>query len=91
VVTALILKFLGLLAGFAVGLLPTMQSPTWLPTITQYVSDGMVQVGQLGAWIPLEAIRNSAALILGCYVIALAIRVSRMVLSVFTGGGGSAA
>lgn len=76
---------------FVVGLLPTRAVPGWVDSIGPSLQIVWNHANQLGAWIPWDAVGYVTAAVLSCMVIGLQIRLVRIVLSLFTGGGGSAA
>lgn len=85
---------IGVLAGlltFVIGLFPEVERPDWLDSVVTTIADGLQSASHYGQWIPLGAVGGSIAFVLACFAAAFAIRVVRMALSLFTGGGGSAA
>jgi len=90
------------LFAFVVGLFPSTQPPSWLNVGgggsssgfgTQSLG-GLVSIvqnfGLVSHWFPVGLLGPAVAIILTCMGAGFAVRVGRMVLSVFTGGGGSA-
>lgn len=77
--------------GWLLSLFPTFTVPDWVNTIGSYATQGITWVNGLHNWVPLEAMRVSLGFLLGCGAVVLAVRGFRIVLSLFTGGGGGAA
>jgi len=82
--------FSGALA-FLIGLLPTIEPPAWLSSGSTYMGDAAGFVSDLGNVLPIGALALGLVWVLACGAVALAVRFGRMGLSLFTGGGGSAA
>lgn len=90
-ITEYVLKFFAALGSFVVGLFPTIALPSWVATVTDFIRNGVGAVGAFGNMLPVTAVRLSFLFLLACLGAALAIRLARIALSTFTGGGGSAA
>lgn len=90
-ITKFVLEFAGGLMTFVLGLMPTVSLPGWFTTSTNTLSSSLAAIGGYGNWLPLVAIGNGVAFILACFGVAFAVRGFRVVLSLFTGGGGGAA
>jgi hypothetical protein len=65
--------------------------PDWLSGGTDAVSSLLVLVSSMGAWIPLDLCILMANLVLLSMVVSSSVKFMRILLSLFTGGGGSAA
>ena len=78
-------------AAFLIGLLPHWTPPSWLTTVTTTLADAVGYVTMLNGWVPIKAVGVAVAFILACSTLAWLIKAGRMVLSLATGGGGSAA
>lgn len=90
-ITKWVLEFIGALMGFVLGLMPQVSLPSWFQAAATTLDDALTTIGGYGQWMPLGAIGNGIAFVLLCFGIAFGVRVFRMVLSLFTGGGGGAA
>lgn len=90
-ITEAVLWVFSRLIAFLVGLFPSWTAPSWLTTSTSVLADAVGKIGMLSGWVPVQAVGTVVAFMLACSGIALALRFSRIGLSVFTGGGGSAA
>jgi len=83
------------LVTWFIDLLPSWSLPSWITgtgdgTIRGGADWAASNVGSLSNWIPLGTLSLVAAVVLVCIPIAIGIKVTRMVLSAFTGGGGGA-
>lgn len=66
-------------------------APGWLTGISGQLAT-LVQAGaSLGVWVPWGVLGTGMAAVASCLGISLTVRVIRIVVSLFTGGGGSAA
>lgn len=65
--------------------------PAWFDTSVTTLAGWIGQGRQFGAWLPMQAFSDVVTLLLAAYALSWAIRLGRIVLSAFTGGGGSAA
>lgn len=90
-ITEAIIWVFSRLVAFLVGLLPGWEAPAWLTSTTSTLGNAVGHVGMLDGWLPIRAIGTVVVFILACAGLALALRFGRMLLSVATGGGGSAA
>jgi hypothetical protein len=79
------------LLDLLLGLFPTVTMPTWVGMIADYFVQGVTVLNGMGNWVPLGAISTGLTFVLSCSAIAMTIRVARILISLFTGGGGSAA
>lgn len=75
----------------ALGGLPKMGPPDWLTTGSSAVSAVFSMADSMGAWFPGGLALTVILALLGVWVVGFGIKVVRMALSLFTGGGGSAA
>jgi len=79
------------IAEFIAGLFGDLQAPGWLQSAGDTWQSIMGQAAGLDPWIPWSVLSAVVTSLLACVVIGFGIKVVRMVLSLFTGGGGSAA
>lgn len=78
-------------AGFFVGLLGTAQAPSWINSMSGQIAD-LVNLGSsVGAWVPWSHVGIALAALLAAVAASFLVRVARIAVSLFTGGGGSAA
>lgn len=90
-ITGWILGLIAGLASFLFNALPNWDLPEWFTTAPIFLRTALSQAGQMGHWFPLTAIGLGASAIFAVWSLTLLLRIARMVLSLFTGGGGSAA
>jgi len=80
-----------LIAGFF-NLFPTLPSLSGAAAnIASALATISAKASQFGAWIPLGQVGNALGLVLAALTASLLIKGVRIVISLFTGGGGSAA
>lgn len=89
-ITGTILQLLGWIATGMLSLLPHVDVPSWLS------DDGSVgkvfqAAGSMGAWFPVGLVTTVLVAVLTIWSVAFGIKLVREVISVLTGGGGSAA
>jgi len=77
--------------SFVVGLFPTSNPPGWLINASGTLQSVWDAASGLGAWIPFALAGQVIAAVLACMTLGLGIKLIRVVVSLFTGGGGSAA
>lgn len=90
-ITEAILKFLAAVASFVVGLFPSVTLPDWFTSTSAYIAEAVTSASAFSRMLPVTALRLSFVFLLACLAAAFAIRLFRIGLSAFTGGGGSAA
>lgn len=76
---------------FLIGLIPSWSAPGWLTTATTTLADAVGHIAMLNGWLPVSAIGQVVVFLMAAGALALGIRLTRIVLSLVTGGGGSAA
>lgn len=77
------------IASHLVGLLPGWTLPGWLTSLPDESTTLGSYFGDFNVWLPLDAVLTVLAFILAATALSLGIRVTRMVISHVTGGGGS--
>jgi len=85
---------IGVLAGFLTfigDLIPDVTIPDWFSTFPEFIEPAWDVINGLDNWLPVQAIGIAVAWMIGLQVVIIGIRVTRVVVSLFTGGGGSAA
>lgn len=90
-VTEWFLEVLSTVLAWIIGLFPTVELPAWFDTGVGYFADAASFIADLGSVLPVGVMALGLAWVLLCGVVALLIRFGRIGLSLFTGGGGSAA
>lgn len=86
--------FVEALAGMfslVLDLLPSWSAPGFLTALPGQIADIGAYTSGMAAWLPWTAIGTAVPILLAAVAVALAVKGTRMVLSLFTGGGGSAA
>lgn len=89
-VTKAIVDALGAFIGFLLDLLPSFSLPSWVDSIHDYAVSGVTFASGFAAWVPLTAIRNAFIFLLAVGTAAFLVRGARVLISLFSGGGGSA-
>lgn len=75
------------------GWFPRVDIPSFLlngGTWDQAIDDLVAGAAGFGAWIPFGIMAELAVVFLGCIAFGWGVHISRMILSLFTGGGGKA-
>jgi len=90
-IVKLLIDFLTALCSFVVGLFPTAGPPSWWSDASGYIAQVWAYGNQLGSWIPWQVAAVCIPAVFVAIGIGVAIRTFRIILSLFTGGGGSAA
>jgi hypothetical protein len=91
VITDMILGAFASVAEFFVSLLPDIAPPTELESgFTGAVATVMGFVGGFGAWVPFGHAGIALGVVLTVFVVAGGIKLTRIVASFLTAGGGSA-
>lgn len=84
---------LGLGASLVEGLLgalPTFDPPGWIASGTGSIITVLQTAGSLGHWVPLGLFAVVVAAVIACLLVGVGIKVTRIVASHLTLGGGSA-
>ena len=89
-ITGLFFTFIGSVATWVVGLLPTLpDASSAIGGIASGMATLMSYAASMGAWIPWATVGICLAIILPCILGAVAIHFVRLTYSMFTGGGGA--
>lgn len=89
-ITLALLKLLAWIFGLLFSLFPTISVPDWL-SISGPVGSVFGAAGSMGVWFPVQLVATVLATLLVVWGSSFLIKAARMVVSLFTGGGGSAA
>jgi hypothetical protein len=89
-ITAAILSLLGWLLHAVLSIVPSIPVPSWLS------DDGSVgtvfqAAGSMSVWFPITLATTVLVAVAAIWLAGFGIKAARMVVSIFTGGGGSAA
>ena len=87
----LIVTALAGIVTFVGNLMPTINAPGWVSGLSAKVAVVTENMAALGNWVPFGAAGQATALVLASILVALTIKLIRIVASFFTAGGGSAA
>jgi hypothetical protein len=90
VITTLILRFLGAILTFALGLFPAVAKPAWWTDISSFIATGVNSANAFANYLPITAIKYALVFLLLCYSVAFIVKVILRGVSVLTGGGGGA-
>jgi hypothetical protein len=71
--------------------LPAYTPPTWITGLSGAVAQVFAVAGSMGVWFPAPLVLSILLALLTFWVVSFGIKVIRLVVSLFTGGGGSAA
>lgn len=78
------------IASWLVGLLPTIDPPSWVTDANGTLASVLGSVASLGVWAPIPLVVVVASTVLACLGIGLGIKLVRIVASFLLAGGGSA-
>lgn len=90
-ITEWVLGVGGWLLTALTSVIPSVTVPTWLSGSDSAFSTVFAAAGSMGVWYPAPLVAAILAGLLALWLAGFVIKVARMVLSVFTGGGGSSA
>ena len=90
-ITELFLSAIFAAVEFMGGLLPSIETPTWIADISDGVATVTGAMAPLGVWLPFGAAGNALVLVIAAVVVAVVVKLVRIVASFLTAGGGSAA
>lgn len=90
-ITEALLNFFASIFDWLLGSLPTIEAPEWLSSISSVAGTVFGYANSMGAWFPTGLAFAVAGTLVATWLIAFGIKAARLVLSLFTGGGGSAA
>lgn len=71
--------------------LPPYTPPDWITGLAGAVGQVFSVAGSMGVWFPAPLVLTILLALLTVWLISFGIKVIRLVVSLFTGGGGSAA
>jgi hypothetical protein len=91
VITQAVINFFVNIFGTVVGAVPGLELPAWYQTVIPFWNNSFVMAEGFRVWVPIEAFGNVLTFSLSVFAIIIAIRVVRIMVSLFSGGGGSAA
>ena len=71
--------------------IPAPAVPSWMSAISSDIASVVDFINKLSSWIPSSLLMAVITAYVGVFAIAIGIRVTRIIASFFTGGGGSVA
>lgn len=91
----MILEFLMTVAAnvfdWAFSGLPPYTPPDWVAGVGTAAGSVFGMAGSMGVWFPASLVLIILAAMLAVWLVSFSVKVIRMAISLFTGGGGSAA
>lgn len=90
-ITDAILNFFGGVLHAILQALPVVAVPDWLASGSSAVSTVFGFVGSMGVWFPGPLALSIIGALLAVWLVGFGIKIARIVISLFTFGGGSAA
>lgn len=90
IVGAVLDMFFGFLS-WIVDSIPQSVVPSWLGDSSSLLNTVLAQVGSMSVWLPIPLIVTVGSALLLVYGIAFGVKLVRIVISLLTLGGGSAA
>ena len=90
-ITDAILSFFGGILHSIMQALPVVEVPGWLSSGSSAVAGVFGLVGSMGVWFPGGLALSIIGTLLAVWLIGFGIKIARIVISLFTFGGGSAA
>ena len=89
-ITQALMSMMTAIVHFLMGLLPVVSVPAWLSSSDNAFSTVFSAAGSMGVWFPAPLLITVLSALLVLWVTGFGIKIGRMVLSIFTAGGGSA-
>lgn len=90
-ITDLLIAALAWIAGKLLDLLPDIEPPAWIGDVAGYAGSVFAFADSIGVWFPWGVLSTVLASVFACAAIGFGIKAVRMVISLMTAGGGSAA
>lgn len=90
-ITDAIITLLSYIADALLSGLPPTETPAWMSTASAYMPNVFRVGASMGVWFPWSLLGIVMGTVVVVWASAFGIKILRMVLSLFTGGGGSAA
>ena len=90
-ITEAVLSGLSHVGAFLLGLVPSLSLPSWFTDVGTFITNGLTSAAAFGNLLPVGPLRLVFVFLMACLSAGFVIRVTRIVISMFTGGGGSAA
>lgn len=87
-IVSLVLGLVGGLFGALTSVIPLPSPPSWMDD-TGPVASVFAGASHLGAWFPVSIVVTVILFVAGINVVGFSIKIARIAVSLFTGGGGS--
>ena len=87
-ITDAILQFITDIFDWLLGTLPHVEVPTWLSSVSSFAGTVFGYANSMGVWFPSALVFTVVGTLLGVWLISYGIHVLRMIVSLFSGGGG---
>lgn len=89
-ITEKILEWGASLLSFITGSVSVPDPPGWISATNSPIAVVFQAVGSMGVWFPAGVVITVIGAVFAARLVGLGIKAGRMVLSLFTGGGGNA-
>ena len=89
-ITFWLLQLMGGLLSLMVSLVPTFDMPTWFTGLGATLDEFSAHAVGMDSWVPFDSLTTVVGFVLTVVPIGFAIRLVRIILSLFSGGGGNA-
>jgi len=90
VITVALMQFGMFLLGMVFTAIPIPDPPGWLYSAQDPIGTVYQAVGSMGVWFPGGVVITVIGAVFAARMVGLVIKIARMALSLFTGGGGHA-
>lgn len=89
----IVVALLGIVSAIAAGLFTLIPSswtpPSWLTDQSSAFGTLLAGAGKLSGWVPVQLAVTVVLAVLASFLIGVVIRITRMIISNLTGGGGA--
>lgn len=89
-ITVALMTFGLFLVGLVLSAIPIPDPPGWLYSAQDPIATVFGAVGSMGVWFPGGVVITVIGAVFAARMVGLVIKIARMALSLFTGGGGHA-
>ena len=90
-ITGAVLKFFAALFQHVIGALPLAGPPPWIVGQSSSIGVVFADAGSMSVWFPTQTFTTVLGSLMTLWLVGFGIKFARIVVSLFTGGGGSAA
>jgi hypothetical protein len=85
-----LLNFVGSILHAVLSVIPAVPVPGWLSGGSSAVGQVLGYVGSMGVWFPGPLALTVIGALLAVWLVGYGVHIARMVISLFSGGGGGA-